>query len=44
MGAKPGAAPHVRVFDPTGELLDSFYAWETDWNGGVHVGIINIEN
>jgi len=44
VGAKSGAAPHVRVFNPAGELLDSFYAWEANWNGGVHVAIIKVEN
>ncbi len=43
-GAQPGAAPHVRSFNGRGELLESFYAWEEGWNGGVNIGIIKINN
>lgn len=42
--AQAGAAPHVRVFSPRGELMESFYAWEENWNGGVNIGIIKISN
>lgn len=42
--ARPGAAPHVRVFNGQGEVLESFYAWPQDFSGGVNVGIINIIN
>ncbi|MFA5109715.1 MAG: S8 family serine peptidase [Patescibacteria group bacterium] len=44
VGARPGAAPHVRVFDDAGTLLESFYAWEEGFKGGVNVGIIKINN
>jgi hypothetical protein len=44
VAAQTGAAPHVRVFDNRGELSESFYAWETDWNGGANIGIIKISN
>lgn len=44
LGANTGAAPHVRVFDYDGSLLESFYAWETGFNGGVNLGIIKINN
>jgi subtilisin family serine protease len=44
VGAQPGAAPHVRVFDGAGILLESFYAWEEGFNGGVNLGIIKINN
>jgi subtilisin family serine protease len=44
VGASPGATPHVRVFGVSGELLDSFYAWEAGWSGGVNVGIIKVSN
>lgn len=44
VGAQAGAAPHVRVFDKRGELMESFYAWEENWNGGVNIGIIKISN
>ncbi|MBN2884967.1 S8 family serine peptidase [Patescibacteria group bacterium] len=43
-GAKPGATPHVRVFSGQGELVESFYAYASDFNGGVKVEIINIIN
>lgn len=43
-GAAAGASPHVRIFDSQGFLLESFYAWEEGWSGGVNVGIININN
>jgi len=44
VGAQPGAAPHVRVFSGTGILLESFYAWEEGFNGGVNLGIIEMNN
>jgi subtilisin family serine protease len=44
VGAQPGAAPHVRSFDGQGTLLESFYAWEEGWKGGVNIGIIKINN
>lgn len=44
LGASMGAAPHVRVFDNKGALLESFYAWEAGFNGGVNLGIIKINN
>ncbi|MFA5023565.1 MAG: S8 family serine peptidase [Patescibacteria group bacterium] len=43
-GANPGAAPHVRIFDGQGGLLESFYTWEESFNGGVNLGIIKINN
>ncbi|MEI6528843.1 MAG: S8 family peptidase [Candidatus Falkowbacteria bacterium] len=44
LGASAGATPHVRVFDNAGTLLESFYAWEASWSGGVNLGIIRINN
>ena len=44
LGANPGGAPHVRVFDNQGTLKESFYAWDADWNGGVNLGIIKLSN
>lgn len=44
LGANSGATPHVRVFNNTGELLESFYAWEAGFNGGLNLGIIRINN
>lgn len=43
-GANVGAAPHVRVFDRQGILLESFYAWEESFNGGANVAIIKVNN
>lgn len=42
--AYPGAAPHVRTFNSKGELIDSFYAYEEKFNGGVNVGFIKLNN
>lgn len=44
LGALSGAAPHVRVFDSSGTLLESFYAWEASFEGGVNLGIIKLNN
>ncbi len=44
LGAYPGAAPHVRIFDIQGQLLESFYAADEGFKGGVNVGIIKVNN
>ena len=44
LGVNPGATPHVRVFDRLGNLIESFYAWEAGFAGGVNPGIIKINN
>lgn len=44
VGALAGAAPHVRVFDGRGNLLESFYAYESNWSGGVNLAIIKEAN
>jgi subtilisin family serine protease len=44
LGANAGATPHVRIFNNSGVLLESFYAWEQGFNGGVNLGIIKINN
>jgi hypothetical protein len=44
LGAAPGATPHVRVFNYAGQLLESFYAFSSDFAGGVKPGIIKINN
>lgn len=44
LGALSGATPHVRVFDNYGSLLESFYAWESNFDGGVNLGIIKLSN
>ncbi|PIT94270.1 hypothetical protein COT98_04640 [Candidatus Falkowbacteria bacterium CG10_big_fil_rev_8_21_14_0_10_39_9] len=43
-GAGPGGAPHVRVFSPQGEILESFYAYQDTFNKGVSVGFILMDN
>jgi len=43
-GAGPGGAPHVRVFSPAGEILESFYAYADTFSKGVSVGFILMDN
>jgi subtilisin family serine protease len=43
-GAKYGATPHVRVFSGDGVLVDSFYAYEESFTGGVSVSLLKINN
>lgn len=42
-GAGPGGAPHVRAFDGQGNLKASFYALESDFEGGVIVDFMELE-
>lgn len=44
VGAKSGATPHVRVFSSDGSLLDSFYAYEDGFTGGVSVSVLKFNN
>lgn len=37
LGAGPGGSPHVRVVDRNGSQLGSFYAYSTNFLGGVYV-------
>lgn len=43
-GAKNGATPHVRVFSNNGNLIDSFYAYDESFSGGVSVGLLKFNN
>ena len=43
-GAKSGATPHVRVFGGDGNLIDSFYAYDDTFTGGVSVGLLKFNN
>ncbi len=36
-GAGPGGGPHVRVFNKDGELVNQFFAYESDFYGGISV-------
>jgi len=40
--AGPGGAPHVRVFEPGGKIVGSFYAYEENFSGGANAGSIKI--
>lgn len=44
LGAQTGATPHVRVFSGAGQLLGSFFAYESAFIGGVNLGIIRMNN
>lgn len=44
VGAQAGGDPQVRVFSGQGQLLESFYAWEGDYLGGVNVGVVRLLN
>jgi len=39
-GAGPGGSPHVRAFKSSGQLLGSFYAYESSFPGGVTAGVL----
>ncbi len=43
-GAQAGATPHVRVFSREGVLIDSFYAYEDSFEGGVSVSLLKFNN
>jgi hypothetical protein len=40
-GAGPGGTPHLRTFEIDSTLLSSFYAYSSQFSGGINVGIIN---
>jgi subtilisin family serine protease len=42
-GAGPGGGPHVRVFEVDGKMLDSFYAYDANFTGGINVGVASIK-
>ncbi len=41
-GPARGAGPHVKVFEPSGMLRDSFYSYSTSTTGGVDVAAADI--
>jgi hypothetical protein len=42
-GAGAGGGPHVRVFNMSGEIINSFYAYDRNFSGGVNVGVLKIK-
>ncbi len=44
VGALAGGDPQVRVFSGKGRLLESFYAWDDKYSGGVNVNVIQLLN
>ncbi|MCD4694549.1 hypothetical protein K8R62_04295 [bacterium] len=42
-GAGVGGGPHVRAFNMEGELVNSFYAYDRSFSGGINVGILKIK-
>lgn len=43
-GAGIGGAPHVRIFSSKGEVIESFYAYEANFTGGVNVSTLRGDN
>ncbi len=37
LGAKKGATPHVRIFSLSGKIMESFYAYDINFTGGVNI-------
>jgi hypothetical protein len=44
LSAYPGGTPHIRVFNASGYLLESFYAYSENFIKGIKAGIIRINN
>jgi len=43
-GVGPGGAPHARVFNGRGDLIDSFYAYPEKFSYGINVGFFRFSN
>lgn len=43
-GARFGGGPHVRIFDSMGNAEGGFFAYASDFRGGVHVACGDIDN
>ncbi len=44
VGALAGGDPQIRIWNGQGQLLESFYVWDRDFDGGVNVGVIQLLN
>ncbi|MBU0646806.1 S8 family serine peptidase [Patescibacteria group bacterium] len=44
VGAGPGGAPHVRVFNSNYEMTSSFYALVESFAGGINVAVVKVRN
>lgn len=44
VSAKAGASPHVRIFNYSGELQESFYFYPESFSGGVNIGFAHFIN
>lgn len=42
--AGKGGTPHIRIFDRTGVLRHSFFAYDENYNQGVEVGVFDVSN
>ncbi|MDP1794523.1 MAG: hypothetical protein Q8K63_10360, partial [Acidimicrobiales bacterium] len=42
-GAGPGGGPHVRVFSESGEALASFFVYDEGFDGGVNLGVADVD-
>ncbi|HCJ52631.1 MAG: hypothetical protein A2898_04105 [Candidatus Kerfeldbacteria bacterium RIFCSPLOWO2_01_FULL_48_11] len=42
-GAGTGGAPHVRIFDRTGNVLGSFFPFHPEFRGGINVAVANLD-
>lgn len=42
-GTDAGGGPHVRVFDGTGSVKSSFFAYDSLFRGGVRVSVVNLD-
>jgi len=43
-GAASNGSPHIRIFSKRGDLVSSFYAYEKEFEGGVNISTLNINN
>ena len=41
-GAGPGGTPHLRIYTIDGTLLESFYAYDKDFSGGLNVSVVKL--